>query len=327
MKAATNRTKRNAPAGALRSNRSSVFVVRFHHSIAKRTDRVRSNGENIDRVESIRSRGLVFSFVSSGERVERRANERARTSSVRRPRGVRVDSVVHCPRSLRSTMPATTRRRRARDDVHDDDVHSGSDESDAPEEVTGSSARAAATARRGAEREATRAKREETKAAAAVKRRKEAARVAEVVKKKRTKEEKAAADEADEEDDLEELPDDVVDALGRRERGERNGGGGETSESDDDDEDAGAFEAHVSGGKKRKKPKGKKAKRRAYERDGFEVVALDVDGEDDGAGGGVGTPTSAMDFMRSRLLEKHARSGEMLRNAKTGRIPNAFARR
>lgn len=218
-------------------------------------------------------------------------------------------------------MPATTRRRRARDD----DVHSGSEDSDAPEEVTGSSARAAATARRGAEREATRAKREENKAAAAVKKRKEAERVAEVVKKKRTKEEKAAADEADEdEDDLEELPDDVVDALGRRERGERNVGG-ETSESDD--EDAGAFEAHVSGGKKRKKPKGKKAKRRAYERDGFEVVALDVDGEDDGAGGVVGAPVSAMDFMRSRLLEKHARSGEMLRNAKTGRIPNAFARR
>jgi hypothetical protein len=27
------------------------------------------------------------------------------------------------------------------------------------------------------------------------------------------------------------------------------------------------------------------------------------------------------------LMEKHARSGEMLRDVRTGRIPNAFARR
>jgi len=234
---------------------------------------------------------------------------------------------LRCRVVARDGMPTTTttttrrRTRRGRDDEESDD--------DAPEEVTGSSARAAATARRGAEREATRARREETKAAAAAaKKRREAERVAEAKKKKKTNEEnakKAAADEdededEDEDDDLEELPDDVVDALGRRERGEPS----ETGESESD-EDAAAFEAHLNGGKKRKKLKGKKVKRRAYERDGFEVVALDVDGEDDGPGASV--PTSAMDFMRSRLLEKHARSDEMLRNAKTGRIPNAFARR
>ena len=227
---------------------------------------------------------------------------------------------LRCRVVARDGMPTTTRRRtrRGRDDEESDD--------DAPEEVTGSSARAAATARRGAEREATRARREETKAAAAaVKKRREAERAAEAKKKKKkTNEEnakKAAADEdEDEDDDLEELPDDVVNALGRRERGEPS----ETGESESD-EDAAAFEAHLNGGKKRKKLKGKKVKRRAYERDGFEVVALDVDGEDDGPGASV--PTSAMDFMRSRLLEKHARSDEMLRNAKTGRIPNAFARR
>ena len=229
---------------------------------------------------------------------------------------------LRCRVVARDGMPTTTRRRtrRGRDDEESDD--------DAPEEVTGSSARAAATARRGAEREATRARREETKAAAAsaVKKRREAERAADAKKKKKTNEEnakKAAADEDEDEDgddDLEELPDDVVDALGRRERGEPS----ETGESESD-EDAAAFEAHLNGGKKRKKLKGKKVKRRAYERDGFEVVALDVDGEDDGPGASV--PTSAMDFMRSRLLEKHARSDEMLRNAKTGRIPNAFARR
>jgi hypothetical protein len=275
-------------------------------------------GENIDRLTFGRSRLERRREETRGDDVglTRQCVARAVSASFSAsPRRL----CLRCRVVARDGMPTTTRRRtrRGRDDEESDD--------DAPEEVTGSSARAAATARRGAEREATRARREETKAAAAaaVKKRREAERAAEA-KKKKTNEEnakKAAADEdEDEDDDLEELPDDVVDALGRRERGEPS----ETGESESD-EDAAAFEAHLNGGKKRKKLKGKKVKRRAYERDGFEVVALDVDGEDDGPGASV--PTSAMDFMRSRLLEKHARSDEMLRNAKTGRIPNAFARR
>ena len=49
-------------------------------------------------------------------------------------------------------------------------------------------------------------------------------------------------------------------------------------------------------------------------------------GADDGGGGGA-VPKTASEFVRARLMEKHARSGEMLRDVRTGRIPNAFARR
>ena len=73
----------------------------------------------------------------------------------------------------------------------------------------------------------------------------------------------------------------------------------------------------------RKGKKSKKAKRRVHERDGFEVVALDADEDDANRA----RPASALDFMKGRLMDKHARSGEMLRDVRTGRIPNAFARR
>ena len=201
-------------------------------------------------------------------------------------------------------------RRAASDDEDDDD--------EAPEEVTRDASRAAAAARRDAERDASRALREAKKAREGKKREEAIAR-----KDARAEAGGKKARAKDEEDELEELPEDVVDALARdgRRRRERDAGG-ESSASDDDNE-RDAYEAYESRGKKTKKSV--KVKKSRYERDGFDVVALDAAEDEDDHG--VVAPRSAMDFMRDRLINKYARSGEMLRDSKTGRIPNAFARR
>ena len=203
-------------------------------------------------------------------------------------------------------MPATraSARRRARDASASDD--------DAPEEVSGRGARADVARRRGDERAARAAAEARDGAARVARRRAEDAR-ARARAEARATTTAAAMAAAAADDELEALPARVVDAVfGEKKRARR----------DDDALDAREARAVGRNGE-RKKKKGKKARRRAYERDGFDVVALDAEDDDDG-----GTvPKTASDFMRARLMEKHARSGEMLRDVRTGRIPNAFARR
>ncbi|XP_022838304.1 unnamed product, partial [Ostreococcus tauri] len=203
--------------------------------------------------------------------------------------------------------PRSTRAALAGEDERSD--------SDAPEEVSGARGRAEATRARANARAAVRA------AAAAAKTRRPAARSNarargdDGTETATTTAWTASADDARaDEDDLEALPEDVVaGALGDGRRG------GEKRRAFD------AYEAHVGGKKrvKRSKRERREAKRRTYERDGFEVVALEGARGDETAE----PPTAAVDFLRARLMDKHARSGEMLRDTRTGRIPNPFARR
>ena len=210
-------------------------------------------------------------------------------------------------------MPTTRATRSTRAALAGEDERS---DSDAPEEVSGARGRAEATRARANARAAVRA------AAAAAKTRRPAARsnargrgddgtgTAATTAVRTASADYARADD----DDLEALPEDVVaGALGDGLRG------GEKRRAFD------AYEAHVGGKKrvKRSKRERREAKRRTYERDGFEVVALEGARGDEKAE----PPTAAVDFLRARLMDKHARSGEMLRDARTGRIPNPFARR
>lgn len=76
-----------------------------------------------------------------------------------------------------------------------------------------------------------------------------------------------------------------------------------------DDDELDVYEVYMGEWKwEKKKKKGKKVKRRAYERDGFEVVALDVE-DDDGGGGGL---KMVSEFVCVRLMEKYVWLGEML---------------
>ena len=207
-------------------------------------------------------------------------------------------------------MPATRRSARATTTRGARDASASDD--DAPEEVSGRGARADVARRRDDER-AARARAKASENAAKVARRDAEDARAKAKAEARTKRTEAAMAAAAADDELEALPESVVDAVfGEKKRARR------------DDDELDAYEAHMGERKReKKKKKGKKAKRRAYERDGFEVVALDAE-DDDGGGAG---PKTASEFVRARLMEKHARSGEMLRDVRTGRIPNAFARR
>lgn len=113
-------------------------------------------------------------------------------------------------------------------------------------------------------------------------------------------------------DELQELPREVIEAAMRPRASEK-------KRAFD------AYEAHVGKVKraKRTKKERREAKRRMYEKEGFEVVALD---RDEGVEGEAPSAT-AVDFLQARLMAKHARSGEMLRDTRTGKVPNVFARR
>jgi len=201
--------------------------------------------------------------------------------------------------------------------VHAKAIAEKDDDEEAPEEVTAARAREGAARERAIEQRmrranATKAKemrskaREETSA-----RRGTAGEGSEGDGGGRERDARAGRDS---EDDLEELPEDVVREMSRRRaiggRGDRLG--------DDERENGGARDG--------KKKKGEAMRKRSrYEREGFRVVALDAAEDEDERG--VSAPRSAMDFMRERLIDKHVRSGTMLRDSKTGKVPNAFARR
>ena len=258
---------------------------------------------------------------------------RARASPRNDARGAharRSTSTLRASSRETTAMPTTTRRSTRRGD--DDDAEeapapsarrpretaraSDSDDDAPPEEVSGAAGRASARRARESERDA-RVRVKET--AKALKRKRAAAenerRAVEARERvgREEGEDVGGAKEDEEDDELEALPQDVIDAVLRK------------KSSDGDGESAyDAYEAHI--GEKRREKKGKKskkAKRRVHERDGFEVVALDADEDDANRA----RPASALDFMKGRLMDKHARSGEMLRDVRTGRIPNAFARR
>lgn len=189
-------------------------------------------------------------------------------------------------------------------------------DSDAPEEVSGARTREEdakrredARAARAAAAAATRKRRESDERA-----RREAREAREAVKMTSRSDVGGGSRAGGGDDELEELPREVIEAALRP------SASGKKRAFD-------AFEAHVGMVKraKRTKKERREAKRRAYEKEGFEVVALD--GNEGVEGEAPAAPATATDFLRARLMQKHARSGEMLRDARTGKIPNVFARR
>ena len=187
-------------------------------------------------------------------------------------------------------------------------------DSDAPEEVSGARTREEdakrredARAARAAAAEAKRKRRESDERA-----RREARAERDAVKTVARADADGGPTARGGDDELEELPREVIEAALRP------SASGKKRTFD-------AFEAHVGKVKraKRTKKERREAKRRAYEKEGFEVVALDGD---EGVEGEAPAAT-ATDFLRDRLMQKHARSGEMLRDTRTGKMPNIFARR
>jgi hypothetical protein len=122
-------------------------------------------------------------------------------------------------------------------------------------------------------------------------------------------------------DDLEELDEEVLAYVAATENKTLENESSDEEEEEEDDERE-AYEAYERG----EHMNGGRMKRKTWKRDGFDVVALDVEGHEvDGVE--EARSMKAMDFMRERLINKHARSGEMLRDSRTGKIRNNFAQR